>query len=119
MIERMIEKNSMLAHLTSSDEKFNYRRIEEYINNKEKLTEDTLKMIENIRELDKVYNSFKKELQAMKKNELNRLAREFLIDDYERRYGVTKQRLISTICGEDFTNAELNRQVREEKVIIL
>jgi len=70
-----------------------------------------------IEEYEKTYNFYKAEITKQKINELNRINKEFLTNDYNRRYGVSQQILVSAICGEDNMSQEYSRMMREQKVI--
>lgn len=69
-----------------------------------------------IAEYEKTYDFYKAEIHKQKINELNRINKEFLTNDYHRRYGVTQQNLVSAICGEDNMTHEYSRIMREQKV---
>jgi len=51
----------------------------------------------------------------MKKSELDRINKEYLINDYERRFKVPHEVIISALIGEDNTSNEYARQKREQK----
>jgi len=86
---------------------------------KQTIDEEILSLISKIAEFEKVYNICKAEIQTQKKRELNRISKEYLTNDYERRYNVPQEIAISSICGEDNMNAELSRLIREQKVKII
>ena len=100
-----------------SDEKFNIKKIEEYLGKRDKFDEETLNIIKNISDLEKEYDSFKGVLKKLKREELDRLCKEFLVNDYERRFNVNQTSIISAIAGEENVNKELFRQNKEERVI--
>lgn len=100
------------------DEKMNIKKIEEYLKQKENLNEEGLSVVNKIAELEKIYNKFKKELSQSRRQQLNRIGREFLVNDYARRYNVSQEVIVSAIAGEDNANSELLRQTREQKVKI-
>jgi len=70
----------------------------------------TLKMLED--KLTEVRN----EMSIVKKNEMNRISKEFLLNDYVRRFNTTEEIVIGALIGEDHLGKELNRQQREMKV---
>lgn len=73
--------------------------------------------MEKINENEKIYRNCKKEIQTKKREELSRISKEFLTNDFERRYNVSQDIVVSAICGEDNLNQELSRLIREQKVI--
>ena len=76
-------------------------------------------ILKNISDLEKEYDLFKQELKDMKHLELNRLCKEFLVNDYARRFNIDQATLVSVIAGEDNTTKELIRQTRLQRVILL
>jgi hypothetical protein len=52
----------------------------------------------------------------LKRKELERINREFLVNSYERRYGVKLENIVAVIVGEDYVKNEMERQYREQKV---
>jgi hypothetical protein len=78
-----------------------------------------LMLMAKINENENIYDKCRKEIQTLKKIELSRISKEFLTNDFERRYNVSQDIVVSAICGEDNMNTELLRLRREEKVILL
>lgn len=91
-------------------------KIEEMLTKKQTIDEEVLSLMSKISEYEKVYNMYRAEIQTQKKRELNRISKEYLTNDYERRYNVPQEIVISAICGEDNMNAETSRLIREQKV---
>jgi hypothetical protein len=58
----------------------------------------------------------RKEMYSMKRKELERLNKEFLVHQYERRFRIPQDVVISVVVGEDHVNSEMNRQNKEQKV---
>ena len=75
-------------------------------------------LMAKINENEKIFFNCKKEIQTKKRIELSRVSKEFLTNDFERRYNVTQDVVVSAICGEDNMNQELSRLLREQKVIL-
>lgn len=75
-----------------------------------------LMLMAKINENEKIYFNSKKEIQVQKRAELSRISKEFLTNDFERRYNVSQDIVVSAICGEDNMNQELSRLTREQKV---
>lgn len=91
-------------------------KIEEMLTKKQTIDEEVLSLMAKISEYEKIYSTCKSEIQTQKKRELNRISKEYLTNDYERRYNVPQETVISAICGEDNMNAEYSRLIREQKV---
>jgi hypothetical protein len=69
-----------------------------------------------IADYEKAFNFFKSEIEKEKKREINRINKEFLTNDYQRRYNITQHTLVSAIFGEDNMSFEYTRLMREQKV---
>jgi hypothetical protein len=80
------------------------------------LEEDSFEIVGKISELEAQYEKKKKTLQKIKRDELDRISKEFLTNEYERRFNVSKKTIVSAIVGEDNTDSEIIRQSREENV---
>ena len=79
------------------------------------IDEEALKYITNIKALEKELAKIKEELNAMKRKELNRINKEFLLNDYKRRFGISEETIVSAIIGEDLAGTEFLRLMREQK----
>jgi hypothetical protein len=55
-------------------------------------------------------------MNIMKRNELNRINKEFYTNEYQRRFNVTQEEMISALIGVDNTSNEIIRQKREQRV---
>ncbi len=108
----MIEKHVFQQDVIKAD---NIKRVETYLNTKEKLDKNTVEILGNISSLESVYNQRKKELQLMKKSQLDRISKEFLVSDYGRRFNTSLKKVVSAIVGEENLTTELIRQARQEK----
>lgn len=75
--------------------------------------------MKDISDLEVIHENFKKELIKLRREELNRIGKEFLMNDYQRRFNTSLELVISAIAGEDNKNGELLKQQREEKVFKL
>lgn len=53
-------------------------------------------------------------IDQIKKKEIERINREYLVNDYERRYGVPIMAIISVIIGEDHLESEMNGVDKEK-----
>jgi hypothetical protein len=112
IFKKLIEKHVFQQDVIKSD---NIKRVETYLNTKEKLDKNTVEILGNINSLESVYNQRKKELQLMKKSQLDRISKEFLVSDYGRRFNTSLRKVVSAIVGEENLTTELIRQSRQEK----
>ncbi len=86
------------------------------IASKTKLDEDTIVSLKFITMLEKQADKIRKEINHLKNEELERISKEFLMNDYERRFCITLDQVISAIIGEDQTATEFAHQNRLQKV---
>ena len=70
-----------------------------------------------MKDLENKLEEKKKELKQIQQNELDRINKEFLINDYARRFNIDQQSLISAIIGQDFATNEYSKKLREQKVL--
>ena len=84
---------------------------------KSKLDEDTLVSLKFINTLENQAQKIRWELIQMKNEELERVSKEFLVNDYSRRFSITLDKVISALIGEDQTANEFAHQNRLQKVI--
>ena len=82
-----------------------------------KIDDESFKFIQKIRDLEKQHQEIKEELNEMKQKELKRINKDFLINDYKRRFNVSQETVISAIIGEDNAANELIKQKRDQKVL--
>ncbi len=70
------------------------------------------------KEMEVKYENEKSEISKMKKKELNRIGREFLLNDYKRRFNTDLRTVVSAIAGQDTINHELLKLERDKKVYL-
>ena len=80
------------------------------------IDQDTLNLIIKMEEYEKTFNLYKLDIEKQKKNEINRINKEFLTNDYQRRFNANLHMLISAIYGEDNMSIEFSRLIKEQKV---
>ncbi len=81
--------------------------------------DETVNAIKITLNYEKKINELKEELQVMKENEINRINREFLFNDYERRFQIKLEDVVSVIVGEENIPTELNKLKLFQKVNII
>jgi hypothetical protein len=80
------------------------------------LSDESTKIIKEIKKLEKSEEEITKEMHNLRTNELNRINKEFLINDYTRRFKITQESVISALIGEDLTESEYNILKKEQNV---
>jgi hypothetical protein len=92
------------------------KQTHDFLRNRNPLDSDTVSLIDPLKEIEQRYNDIKKEMHMMKRRELERINKEFLLNKYERRFNITQDVIVSIIVGEDHVNSEMGRQQRDQKV---
>jgi hypothetical protein len=80
------------------------------------LDQDSFVYLKAIKQLENEEANISKTLNEMQRAELMRINNEFLFNDYERRFKVTQEEVVSALIGEDYTPFEYNKLIREQKV---
>ena len=101
------------------DRTITFNKFNELFPSKSRIDEDTITSLKFIGLLEKQSEKIKKELFQMKNSELERILKEFLMHDYERRFSTTLDMVISALIGEDQTAAEFAHQSRLQKVFYI
>ena len=83
-------------------------------NNRRELNSELLQLYNKRIEIENNYIKLKNDLYLMIKNELKRLNKCFYTEDYESKYNIDQNSVISVIFGENYKN-EINNQKIESK----
>lgn len=113
VLKYLIEKYKQENHVDEED--LTMKKIEQYLKQKGQLGEEAREYIRNVTELEGQLKNLFNNIQIMKRNELNRINKEFYTNDYERRFKVTQEIMISAIVGEDNSVNEMHRQRRDQR----
>jgi hypothetical protein len=95
------------------------RQTYENLQNREPIDPETLKIVNRLENTEILFNNHKKTMLNLKRKELERINKEFLVNNYERRYGVKLEDIVSVIVGEDHVKNEMERQYKDQKVKII
>lgn len=109
-------KNNIVSHLNINVDKLQIKNVDEYLNLKEKSKTHTNRVFKELFDIDNKMALIKSSIINLKRNEMNRLIKEFNMNDYERRFKTTRFIVISALIGEENTNMEITRQNMENKV---
>jgi hypothetical protein len=110
--------NNSRNHAQSEKLNISLRRVSQFFENKVTLNGDTQKIIEKITVLEKRESALREEIKKLKEKEMKRIFKEFVKNNYDRRFNCEKKTVISALIGEENTPVELVRQYRQQKVII-
>ena len=81
----------------------------------EKMDQKTMENAKIMDKLEKMAEKIEKEIDTMKQNEMVRITKEFVENDYEKRFQVSHDIIISALIGEDHKRNEFKRQQKVKK----
>lgn len=109
-------RNKKSSIIMRNPEKITLYEVEKVLQkNDQIIDQESLDLLGKIKLLDKTIKEFKEGMDARKKEELDRLNSEFFKNNYQRRFGVSQEIVISAIIGEDFMIHELFREKKKQK----
>jgi hypothetical protein len=107
----------LLDKYKKNSENFNSMTLKNFksinANNKAYLAEDEIEYIKSVQNLESQLVELQNFMLKMKKAEMERINKEFYTNDYERRYNITLEGMISAIVGEDNVLNEIGKQKRD------
>lgn len=83
---------------------------------RETIDKESINFVTEMKENEKKLIAIQTYLSDIKKMELKRINFEFVKKDYQRRFNITHEEIVSIIVGEDNTSSEISKLRREEKV---
>lgn len=94
----------------------NVKFIKNFFATKNAFREDyeTEQLVKYVEELENLNKELTIDLYRMKEDEIKRIAKEFLLNDYERIYRVEIHTIISTIVGESHVFNEMKKYIDEK-----
>ena len=84
-------------------------------NSKKELNSELLDLYAARKDAENIYIKLKNEIEIMIKNELKRLSKCFYTEDYEAKYNIDQNSVISAIIGEEKSRSEIFEQIKENK----
>ena len=84
---------------------------------KSKSEYESLNIVKEIIQLKKEEEDFRIKVKNLKLNELRRLNKEFLCNDYENRFEIHLEQVVSALIGEEFISNEIYQQIRDQRVL--
>jgi hypothetical protein len=93
------------------------KELSDFLAKRESLNENVAKLAYIVKEMEETYQSKRKEYMLLRKNELDRMNREFLFGDYSRRFEhIALKTVAAAIVGQDSSKVEVVRHNRDHKV---
>lgn len=82
----------------------------------ETFDKETITLVSEMKENEAKLTDMQNYLTELKNNELSRINFEFLRRDYQRRFNINHEEIVSIIVGEDSITDEVSKLRREQKV---
>ena len=80
--------------------------------------EQTFQNADKIQMMRTKIEKLEKEIRLMKEREMERITKEFMSNDYAKRFQISQEFVIGTLIGEDNKHAEMLRQQKRKKEIL-
>ena len=91
--------------------KINFYNLQNFYNKPKTITTNEqnkdIQNFKNIKEFKEFINNFKRELENLKRYEIERVSKEFYTSDYGRRFHISKQQVISALVGKEKADQEI------------
>lgn len=78
-----------------------------------KIDKDTKYLMKYVKELEDIVSTIKLDMEKLKDREIARISKEFLINDYERRFKINIETVMSAIVGHNNTLLEMKKIFKE------
>lgn len=114
VINFLIDRYKRDNHL--DEETINIKNVNSIITtNKSMFANEEMDYIKSVQNLETQLRNIQIEMNNMRKAELDRVNKEFYTYDYERRYSVNLEIMVSVIVGEDNVANEIGKQRRDQE----
>ena len=94
-------------------DKIKLKDFENIYNEKNDINKETMKLLEEKKNVETLFKNLKNDMENMKRNELDRISKCFFKENYAEKYKVSQKEVISAIVGEDEARIELGKQIKE------
>lgn len=122
---KLVARDELLPHIgeglnvdSVGDQAISIRNLNKLLSSAKPAGKDELNtqtLVNYVEELEEVYANLQKELLNAKNEEISRIGKEYLVNDYERVYRVNIFRIFSSIVGESNVVLEMRKFVNEKK----
>lgn len=110
--------DKQLDYIVNNNHKLSFDKVETFINNNSisLIDETTEKYIQLINNKKKYIRDIQTTIEQKRINEINRINKEYLYYDYERKFNVPIIQVISALVGEEHLDDEMNKINKEMKL---
>ena len=114
----LTKMDKQLDYIANNNHKLSFDKVETFINNNSTslIDETTEKCIQLINDKKKYIRDIQTTIEQKRINEINRINKEYLYYDYERKFNVPIIKVISALVGEDHLDDEMNKINKEMKL---
>ena len=96
----------------------NLKQVKEMIENRKELSKEVIAHFANIEQLKQMLFQMEREFNESKRVEIARISKEFLNNDYSRKYNVNIDTVFAALCGEEGKNKELVSYTKMKQDIV-
>ena len=116
MIKALSQNDIFMKKKKEENEEINLKKIKLMVmNRKSAIDADFLEHISQIDVLSLKIKNIEKEIASLKRQQLNRIFKEFTENDYQRRYNVIIDVVIAALIGEYNKNNEMIKIAQKKK----
>lgn len=101
----------------AKEEKYTLRKVNASMANKRPLDRSILIVFASMNKLAFKLNQLELEVIDNREKEIKRIAKEYIVNDYANKYGVSIETLVSALVGESYKDKELNHYTHIKNVI--
>lgn len=94
-------------------------RLENFVPIVKNFDEESWKLYKLISNLENEHDCIKNEMHEMKIKLLNDINKEFISNEYQRRFNISLEGLVNSLIGEEFLIPEMIRQSKLKKVFFV
>lgn len=88
-------------------EELTLKSIKEKLKKNKSINDEIINKFNDLKGIENFVKKLEERLHVMKKNEMLRIAKEFLNNNYQERYKVCIETVFSALCGEEGKNAQM------------
>jgi len=118
---RLLNNSSSTMIGLDNEKIYSFREINKYLDENRKpikVDEYSVIYLKEIKTLEEKEAKILNDIEDKKTKELKRINNEFLLNDYERRFNVKEEDVISALIGEDLTASWYNKLLREQREVL-
>lgn len=97
--------------------KIKLNELKDFLTSRDSVSLDIASRTQEVSKIQNQLLSIKEEIDIIRRQELDRINKEFLTNNYSRRYNnVNLKTVIHALVGKEFSDNEINKQLKDHKV---